>query len=176
MARLPYVEQDPSNPPDVAATYSEITAIGRKIVNYQKMLANQPAALRALMTMARYVRNQTELPDDLREFAILGTAAALGVEYEYVHHLEFARDHVGISEEKLRALPEWRAATVFSKNELAVLEYADQVARTRRVDDQTFAALREFLSPAQIVDLTLVLAWYHLGAAFLLPLQVELEH
>jgi alkylhydroperoxidase family enzyme len=59
--------------------------------------------------------------------------------------------------------------------ERAVAGYALQVARERSVDDATFAELKSYLSDAEIADLVLTVAWYHLCAAALGPLQVELE-
>ncbi len=56
-----------------------------------------------------------------------------------------------------------------------MVTYALQVAQERKVDDEVFEELRSFFSDAEIADLVLTVAWYHLCAAVLGPLEVELE-
>lgn len=173
MARLPYVDPDGA-PPDLARLFSDIAHLRGSVHNLHRELANQPAALRAFMGTSRYVRDDADLAPRLRELAVLATAYALDVPYERFHHVPAAR-RVGVTEEQLAAFPAWRAAPVFDRTERAVLDYADQVARTRSVDDAAFSALRDVLSPAEIVDLALTCGWYHLCAAILGPLQIETE-
>src|SRR5579864_358767 len=72
MARLPYVE-DPTPrrgcrpaPPgwraapaeaEAAAAFDELRRLGRPPLNLYRILANQPAALRAFLGMSRYIRD-----------------------------------------------------------------------------------------------------------------------
>jgi alkylhydroperoxidase family enzyme len=175
MARIPYV--DPSSPElsgDLIDLFGSIAQLRGSVHHLHRLLANQPAALRAFMGMSRYVRNESSLDPRLRELAILATGHALDVAYEKHHHERAAR-RVGVPEEKIGAFPDWRSSTAFTPIERTVMEYADQVARHRDVDDQTFEALRSNLGEAQIVDLAVTMGWYHLCAAILLPLRIELE-
>ena len=75
----------------------------------------------------------------------------------------------------IAALPGWQTADVFDPTERAVIAYADAVARSRTADDATFAALRAHLPVALIVDLTVTVGWYHLCAAIIGPLEIEVE-
>ena len=110
----------------------------------------------------------------MRELAVLATAFALDQRYEQFHHLPAARK-VGVREEQIAAFPHWASADVWDATERAVLAYAEQVARIRDVDDETFAELRRRLSAEQLVDLVVTVAWYHLCAAILGPLRIEPE-
>jgi alkylhydroperoxidase family enzyme len=159
----------------LSALYEDIRALRGSILNLYRVLANHPPALRAFMAMSHHVRDESTLPPQLRELAILVTAHALDVEYEKVHHLPAAR-RAGIPESKLQAVPRWATSPVYDPRERAVMAYADQVARTRRVSDSAFEALRQHLTPAQIVDLAVTVGWYHFCAAIILPLEVETEH
>jgi 4-carboxymuconolactone decarboxylase len=163
MARLPYVD-----------AYEEVRALGRPLLNLYRVLANQPPALRAFLGMSHYVRDQSTLPAALRELTILATAFALGVRYEQVHHLAGAR-RAGVSDAKLAAFPAWQASGLFDGPERAAMAYAHEVAATRRVRDATFDELRGHFTPAQIIDLALTVAWYHLCGALLEPLEVDVE-
>jgi AhpD family alkylhydroperoxidase len=160
--------------PDLGAVYEEIMALRGHILNLYKVLGHQPEALRAFMATSRYVRDEAALPAQLRELAIVRTAQVLGVPYELLHHLPAAR-RAGISEEQLRSIATWQAAGCFSPKERAVLEYAEQVALHRSVEDGTMRNLRSHLSKSLIVDLALTVAWYHLCAALIGPLRVGAE-
>jgi alkylhydroperoxidase family enzyme len=175
MARVPYVEAvEGESPPELVALYRDIAGLRGEVVHLYKALANQPEALRAFMGMSRYIRDDAELPADLRELAILATGYAVGAGYEIHHHVPVAR-RVGVREEQIAAFPDWAASGAFDETERAVLAYADQVARTRDVDDATFAAVQRLLPPGQVIDLALTCGWYQLVAAVLGPLRIEIE-
>lgn len=174
MARVPYVAATDGDQPELAALYREIAGLRGSVHHLHRALAHQPAALRAFMGMSRYIRDDAALPANLRELAVLATAYALDVAYERHHHIPAAR-RAGVREEQLAAFPDWAASAAFDETERAVLAYADGVARTRDVDDDTFAAVRRLLPPGQLIDLALTCGWYHLCAAFLVPLRIEIE-
>jgi alkylhydroperoxidase family enzyme len=175
MARVPYIDAiDGVSPPDLVALYAGIAGLRGSVVNLYRALGNQPAALRAFMGMSRYIRDDADLPDTLRELAVLATGYALDAAYEIYHHVPIAR-RVGVGEAQLAAFPDWAASDAFDETERAVLAYADQVARTRTVDDATWAALQARLPRGQVIDLALTVGWYHLCAAILGPLRIETE-
>lgn len=166
MARLPYVD-DPG-------ASAEVRALGRPFLNLYRILANQPPALSAFLGMSRYIRDGGTLPAPLRELTILATAHALGVRYEQVHHAAAAR-RAGVPEAKLAAFPAWQGSAAFDAAERGAMTYAHEIATTRRVSDGTFENLRAHFSPAQIVDLTLTVGWYHLVGCVLVPIEVDVE-
>ena len=175
MARIPYVApSDAESSPDLAALYRDIAGLRGSVHHLHQVLANQPNALRAFMGMSRYIRDDAELPANLRELAVLATGFALNVAYEQHHHIPAAR-RAGVSEAQIAAFPDWSTSDAFDETERAVLAYADQVARTRDVDDATFAAVQSLLPPGQLIDLALTCGWYHLCAAILVPLRIEIE-
>jgi len=82
----------------------------------------------------------------------------------------------GLSEPQIEGVADWRAHPErYDAVEQAVLAYVEESAAGFRVGDATFAALKAQLSDPEIVDLSLVVGWYLLCAALLVPLQVELE-
>jgi 4-carboxymuconolactone decarboxylase len=175
VGRIPYVDAAPeSDSGNLVELYAEIADLRGSVLNLHRALANQPAALRAFMVMSRHVRDESALPPPLRELAILATAYALDAPYEKFHHVPAAR-RAGVREEQIASFPEWVASDAFDPLERAVLAYADQVARTRSVDDAVWQILQRQLSRPQLVDLALTVGWYHLCAAVLGPLQIETE-
>jgi alkylhydroperoxidase family enzyme len=175
VARVPYVDPGSTNEnPDLAELYISIADLRGSVHHLHRTLANQPVALRAFMGMSRYVRDDSQLDPKLRELAILATGHALDVAYEKHHHVRAAR-RVGVDEAKIQAFPRWWESDLFGETERAVLGYADQVARSRDVSDETFAILCEHFDNAQIIDLAVTVGWYHLCAAILGPLRIEIE-
>lgn len=82
-----------------------------------------------------------------------------------------------MTEEQLAAVRRWQTAPegVFDAAERAVLAYAVQIARTRSAAPGTLARLQGLLSPDQVIDLVLTVAFHHLVAAVVLPLGIEPE-
>jgi 4-carboxymuconolactone decarboxylase len=147
--------------------------MGRDVLNLYQVLANQPAALEAFLGMSRYVRDGSSLRPAIREMAILATAVVLDQPYEIAHHRPDAL-RAGVTPAKIDAIIAGEAGAL-EPVERAVVAYAVQVSRQRTVDDTTFEELRSYFSDGEMADLVLTVAWYHLCAAVLGPLEVELE-
>ena len=174
MARLPYVQPaDSAEPQRIERIYSEIRGMGREVLHLYQVLANQPSALEAFLGMSRYIRDDSSLPPEMREIVILATAWALDQGYEIAHHRGAAL-RAGVAQRKIDSILAGTTGDL-EPVERAIVGYALQVSRERSVDDATFAELKSYLSDAAIADLVLTVAWYHLCAAVLGPLQVELE-
>lgn len=174
MARLPYVKPaDSPDPQRVERAYSQIRGMGRDVLHLYQVLANQPAALEAFLGMSRYIRDGSSLRPAIREMAILATAEVLDQPYEIAHHRPAAL-RAGVTPAKMDAIIAGEADGL-EPLERAVVGYAVQVSRQRSVEDATFEELRSYFSDGEIADLVLTVAWYHLCAAVLGPLEVELE-
>ena len=179
MARVRYVDPPPPGAPDpdgLRALYGEIATARGSVLDLHRALAGAPHALRAYFRLSRYIRDESSLDPRLRELAIVATGHALDVPYELLHHVPAAR-RAGITGEQLAAIPGWRTAPagVFDAVERAVLAYVDEVARTRTAAPETLAVLQHHLSSAQLIDLVLTVAFYHLVAAVILPLGIDPE-
>lgn len=174
MARLPFVEGGTGDEAaQVAALYSQITALGRPVGNLYRVLANNPAALNAFLGMSRYVRNESGLDPRLRELAILATASVIDQRYEIAHHRPIALG-LGVPSEVLDGLRD-PGTRLEDPLEQAVVDYAREVAAGRDVSDATFERLRTLMPAATLTDLVVTVAWYHFCAAVLGPLHVEVE-
>ncbi len=179
MARVPYVDPPAPGAPDpdgLGHLYAEIGAARGSVLDLHRALAGAPGALRAYFRLSHYVRDESSLDPRLREIAIVATGCFLDVPYELAHHVPAAR-RAGVTAEQLAAVPGWQTAPdgVFDMVERAVLAYADEVARTRSASPGTLATLQGLLPPAQLIDLVLTVALYHLVAAVVLPLGIEPE-
>ena len=65
---------------------------------------------------------------------------------------------LGVSDEKILALADYRTSPLYSEAERAALEYADAVTLSDRdVDDELFARVRRFYDDDALVELTALL-------------------
>ncbi len=165
-------EFDESLQPVLAA----ILRLRGEVYNLHCALANSPKALCAFIAFSEYVRDNADLNPRLRELAVLRVATLHQVTYEIAQHQAPAQ-RAGLTEEQIVAVTHWHEhATLFDARDRAVLAYTEESAATFRVSETTFATVRQYLSDSEIVDLSLVVGWYLLCAAVLVPLEIELEH
>jgi alkylhydroperoxidase family enzyme len=111
----------------------------------------------------------------LRELALVRAGFARQSHFVYSQHCKGARA-VGLSEEKIRAIPAWATSEVYEPLERAVLAYTDQlVLEGGRVQDDTFDALQKELSDEQILELTYLTCMYELHATITRALRLEYD-
>jgi alkylhydroperoxidase family enzyme len=74
---------------------------------------------------------------------------------------------LGVSEEKILALPDYATSPLYSEAERAALEYADAVTLSDRdVDDELFARVRRYYDDDTLVELTAIVAWENASSKF----------
>ena len=116
-----------------------------------------------------------KLPARLRELALTRTGFAGGSQFVFSQHSKGARA-AGLSEEQVAAIPAWAVASCFSPEERAVLAYTDElVLADGRVQDATFAALRQALDDEAILELTYAVCTYRLHATMTRALRLEYD-
>ena len=78
--------------------------------------------------------------------------------------------------EKLEGLPNYKNSSLFSDTEKLVLAYADGMTQTPvEVSDALFGKLHQEFTPAQLVELTVSIAWENYRARFDHAFGVEAE-
>lgn len=74
---------------------------------------------------------------------------------------------LGVSDEKILALPDYATSPLYDEVERVSLEYADCMTITgREVSDELFARLRQFYDEDALVELTAVIAWENSSSKF----------
>ena len=77
--------------------------------------------------------------------------------------------------EKLDALPEYESSPLFDELERLVIRYAEQMTVRVQVDGALVEALKQHLTPQQLVQLTLSIAAANFTTRFNEALGTELE-
>jgi alkylhydroperoxidase family enzyme len=73
-----------------------------------------------------------------------------------LHQAQAVQAKLGL--EKFRALRDFEVSALFSEREAAALAYCEEVTRSRKVSDATFARLRAHFGEREIVELTWLIA------------------
>ncbi|HTZ86429.1 MAG TPA: carboxymuconolactone decarboxylase family protein [Solirubrobacteraceae bacterium] len=134
--------------------------------------AHTPGLLVGYGVFEGMVAKAHRVPERLKVLAELKAAAFT--------HCEWCIDigspiayRAGVSEAQMLALPHYRDSEEFSALEKLVLDYAVGISSTPvSVSDELFAALREHLDDAQLVELTNVIAVENMRGRFNLALGI----
>jgi len=122
-----------------------------------------------------YRNPDRKLDPQLRELGQTRAGYTRGSQFVFSQHCKSCRD-VGLSEEKIEAIPSWGASDLFSPAERAVLAYTDDlVLASGRVSDGVFDALRAHLSDLEILELTYITSMYDMHATMCRALRLEYD-
>ncbi len=144
--------------------------------NWWTVFALVPDCFRhAVAGFAFYRSPKRKLDPQLRELGQLRAGFVRESQFVFSQHCKAARD-VGLSDEKIEAVPSWSGTDVFSPTERAVLAYVDElVLQNGRVQDATFERLRAQLGEEEILELTYVTALYEMHAIMSRALRLEYD-
>jgi alkylhydroperoxidase family enzyme len=160
-------ERDPTSEPG--------TATGTR-GDWWTVFANSPDTLKhAAQGFAYYRSPKRKLDPVLRELGQTWAGWATGSQFVFSQHCKSLRG-LGVSEDKIAALPTWQTSDVFDAKERLVLAYADRlVCHGGRVPDALFAQVKAQFSDEEILELTYITCLYHMHAIMSRALRTEFD-
>jgi alkylhydroperoxidase family enzyme len=187
MPRLRQVPRDESNAPIVTVMYDLLFGPGRDPVtepgtatgtpgDWWPVFALVPDILQHCVDgFGLYQSPKRFLGPQLRELGQTRAGWTRGSQFVFSQHCKSCRA-IGISEEKIAAIPAWQVAECFDATERAVLAYTDALVYDGgRVADDVFAALQAVLSDEEILELTYITALYEMHATMSRALRTEYD-
>jgi 4-carboxymuconolactone decarboxylase len=169
MALLPYLD-DKDASPDVLKLLKDRPVV----LNVQRMTANAQRLFVVRSRLSNALFTQITLSAKLRELAILRTAKDCHSVYEWTQHVPAAK-HVGVTEEQIAAVENWQGARCFSDIERLVLQFTDEVNANVKASRETLEALKQHLSPGEIIELLIIIGHWRQTASILETTEVDLE-
>jgi 4-carboxymuconolactone decarboxylase len=118
-----------------------------------------PAFGELAQRLGGHCRFKTAVPPRLSEFAILVTARLWRAQYEWFAHVPQA-ERAGVKRETIRDLHKGRLPKAAPKDERAIYDFIQELYKTRRVGDKTFARVRDLLGEAGMVEFVGILGYY----------------
>ena len=111
----------------------------------------------------------------LRELGQTRAGWVKGSQFVFSQHCKSLRG-LKVSEEKIAAVANWQVADCFSREERAVLAYADCLAGAGgRTPQAVMDALKAFLTDEQILEFTYIVALYDMHAVMSRALRLEFD-
>ena len=139
------------------------------------VFANSPDVFEHAVRGFALYRGERKLDPVLRELGQTRVGWAKGSQFVFSQHCKSLRG-LGVSEARIAAVPHWQVADCYSKEERAVLAYADCLALSAgRTPDAVFEALKAFLTDEQILELTYIVCLYDMHAVMSRALRTEFD-
>jgi 4-carboxymuconolactone decarboxylase len=172
MARVPFTKRE-NMTPEGQKIWDEIqTSRGGVARNYAALL-NNPQAAGRLAALGGYARFETPLDPRVKALAILTAAREANGHYVWTVNQRSARE-AGVTEDIIKAILEFRAPGGLKAQDANVVQFVLELLRHHKVSHATFEALRAQIGDTGIIDVLVVVAYYHGLAHSLQALEVEL--
>jgi alkylhydroperoxidase family enzyme len=165
MSRLPGLE-----PSDAGlltrATYAYARRDVGRVPEPLTIIAHHTGILAGVGAFELATKRAKRVPERLKLLGEMKAAMQAGCEW-CIDIGAFLMDRHGVPAEQVRAMADHRASDAFDELEKLVIDYAEGMTSTPvDVSDELVAALREHLDPAQMVELTSVIALENYRARF----------
>jgi 4-carboxymuconolactone decarboxylase len=160
MARTPTVTRD-----DVPEKYREAfdheVAISRHAMENGpgSVMINSPEMRKRANHLVFYFREESALPQNIQELAMILTARAKDCQYIWFAHAARARKE-GISDAFVDALRDKKPVPKLSGAEQIVVDYATELLGSNRVSDATFKAALDHFGAQLLTELTTMMGYY----------------
>ena len=160
MTRFPV--PDPMTPEQQKIADNVLATPGRQLANGPwSPWMRSPKLAEHLLRLGNHLRFKTALDRRLTELAILITAREWTAQFEWHSHYPMALQ-AGLAKPICDQIALDKRPTGMAADETAVYDFCNEMHRTKRVSDQTFAAVRAHLSEEQLMDLIAVTGFYDL--------------
>jgi len=124
------------------------------------VLLRSPEMGDAAQKLGAYIRFHTTVPTKLNEFAILITARALNVQYEWAAHRKNALQ-AGLSPAIIDAVAVGKRPSSMQPDEEIIYNFTSELVNTKQVSDSAFSAAVDKFGERTVVDLIGTIGYYH---------------
>ena len=159
MARIPPVTRE-SVPEDLRSVFDEVSSgPGGVGTGPMSIIKHSPELSRRAIPLFEYVRNESSLPQTVRELAMLTTARAKDCPYIWNAHAALGRK-AGLSDALVDALRDRQPLPSLSAAEEAVINLGMEFFGTNRVNEATFNLALDQFGAQGVVELTTLMGFY----------------
>jgi 4-carboxymuconolactone decarboxylase len=170
MARVRYLERA-DLVPEHQPLYDEIAARRGGVPPNFKALLNSPVASARMAVLGAYVRFETPLPARVKALALLTAAREARGDYVWAMNQPQARS-AGLGDDIINAIREQRAPDGLAPEDASIVQFTLELLRQHRIADATFRAVQHRLGDAGVIDLLMLIGYYHSLAHTLGALEV----
>jgi len=146
---------------------------GERALNIFTTLDRHPDLFRRWVALGGALLNG-KLDSRRRELVILRTAHHCQSDYEWAQHVPIAAS-VGVEQEEIDALQNRLDSHQWVETDLLILEAADELHETFGLTDRTWHRLSDHFDAPSLIELVMLVAFYHLVALMISALQIQIE-
>ena len=140
--------------------YSEIAASRGGVQANFKALLNSPVATSKMAVLGSYVRFETPLPPRIKALAVLTTARETDGDYVWTVNEPQAKV-AGLDEQLISAIRERQAPRGLTPEDAAIVQFTQELLRQHRISDAIFRTVQDRVGDSGIVDLLMLIGYYH---------------
>jgi alkylhydroperoxidase family enzyme len=155
---------EPPFAPDIGGLLAKMTPPGApNVLSLFRVLAKNPSlAERMMSTGGHFLGKGSTLAIRDREIVIDRTCARCGNEYEWGVHVAAFAKAAGLSDAEVRhTVSHPPDPDAWSPKEAALIALVDQLHATSTVDDALWTTLAVHFDEGQLVELLMLVGWYH---------------
>ena len=160
-ARLPLLGDRAGLSESQQAVFDWIVESRGTMIRPYEVLLHLPEMARPAAELGHQIRYEGALSDHDRELAIITTAAAHACGFEWDTHVGLARS-AGVAEATVAAVRDREGAV--EPHDDAVVGFVREMCAASRVSDAAYAAARDRLGTAGVVELSTLVGYYTLLA------------
>jgi 4-carboxymuconolactone decarboxylase len=123
------------------------------------VLKYSPEMARRALPLFQYVRNESSLPRQVRELAMLTTARATDCPYIWHAHATLGRQ-AGLPDALVDALRDRMPLPPMTAEEAVVIRLGMEFFQTHRISQETFDVALQQFGPQGLVELTTLMGFY----------------
>ena len=172
-ARIPALQPEQWNDEQRALLEPLVRDDGSVLALYAT-LVHHPQIFAPRLVFGTYLRAESGLPPQTRELLILRTAWNIRAEYEWAHHVEYAKE-AGLSDEQIARVADGPDAPGWSEEQAALLRAADELRREAFVTDATWAALAPHYDTQRLIEIVFTVGGYTMTGLALNSFGVQVE-
>ncbi len=151
------------------------TVFGATPDNVLKTIAPSSAFLQGYYQMFKAVMGDCSLDDKTRELAILKVARLNGSEYCQHQHTILGRK-AGITDEMIAALDSHKTSDLFTYMEQEALTWVEDLTKNPgATDEENFKQLKNHFTQQQVIELTIIAAFFNMVTRVSQTLEIEVE-
>jgi alkylhydroperoxidase family enzyme len=144
------------------------------VLNLYATMLQHPGLYTPRASFGTYLRSETSLPPKTRELLIMRTAFLIRAEYEWAHHVEYART-AGFTNEEIQRIAEGPDAAGWSEEHRAVLKAADELRREAFITNNTWAILARHYNTKQLVEIVFTVGGYTMTGLAINSFGIQVE-
>ncbi len=172
--RIEPIDLDDVTDDELRGTLAGALTLDGRPLNIFGVLGHHPKLLKRFNLLGGFILNKGLIPDRERELVILRVGWNARAVYEFGQHTVIGK-RCGLTDDEITALTKPVTDHDWSADDRALIALADDLAADDCVSDETWGALGERWSDAELIELLIVAGFYRLVSGLLNSAGVQLD-